>query len=59
MKAYFKCICTTEQRLLANKLRREGYEVINLSKQRELRHEAKAYGVKLPFKVVDGVASEL
>ena len=50
-RAYFKCICGTGARLLVKRLQDEGYEVINLQKQRQYRAEALAYKVKLPFAV--------
>lgn len=54
MIAYFKCLCTAKDKLAASKLRAAGFE-IRLTNNPKWRVEAKAYGVKLPFTVKDGV----
>jgi hypothetical protein len=54
MIIYYKCTCTTADRLRVKKLKEEGYEV-RLTKNPQWRQEAAKYNVSVPFKVVDEV----
>lgn len=59
MTAYFKCLCRSSEKIRAKKLIEEGY-VIKITKSNpEFMLEAKSYGLKMPFKVTDGVAEKL
>lgn len=57
-KVYFKCLCGSNLRL-AKKLQADGYEIINLQKDRQRRAEAHSYKMKLPFIVKDEQAYEI
>ena len=59
MIAYFKCLCKTEHRLLAHRLKGQGYEIRDISKNPAWRKEALLYKVKYPFLVENGEAKEL
>lgn len=59
MIAYFKCVCTTKHRLLAKRLRDEGFEIRITNRNPVHRKEAKDYGLRMPFVVVDGKATEI
>lgn len=56
---YLKCVCTTAQRQLAIRMRQEGYTLRMTNNDREAREEADTYGIPVPFKVEDGVATQL
>lgn len=59
MIVYFKCLCMSTDRIKAQQLKAEGHEIKVVDMNPQYRKEAKAYGVKLPFKVIDGEASPL
>jgi hypothetical protein len=43
----------------ANRLRAEGYIIKLVNKDREAHEEARSYGLRLPIKVIDGVAERI
>jgi len=57
MILYISCLCGYNK-LLASKYKVDGFEIRATNLSNEWRDEVKAYSLKLPFKVVDGVASE-
>lgn len=57
--AYFSCLCKSQHKLLAHKLRTESYTIIQTKHKPELRKRADAYGIKMPFKVTNGVVEAL
>ena len=57
--AYFKCLCISEHKLLANRLRADGYRIIQTKQNPALRKQADAFGIKMPFKVTNGVIEAL
>jgi len=59
MIAFFKCLCTAQSRLLANRLQGLGYEIRETRKNREWREEALTYKAKMPFTVNNGEVTEL
>lgn len=58
MIAYFKCLCG-QNKLLAKRLKDEGYEIRSVNLNRQWRDEALQYKIKLPFKVVNGKVMSL
>lgn len=59
-KIFFaKCLCTTEQRQLAIRLKQEGYSLRITDNDKAAKEEALTYNAKIPFTVDDGVVTEL
>lgn len=52
--AFIKCTCKSDMRLLAARLKRDGYEVRLTDNNPTYRKQAKEYGATLPFLVIDG-----
>lgn len=59
MIAYVKCSCKTEDKLFVSRLKQQGYEIRQTDRNPAFRKQAKEYGAKLPFTVVQGVVTEL
>lgn len=53
MIVYFKCACTSKDKLKVKELRSLGHEVRLTNKSREWKLEARLYNLPLPFKVID------
>lgn len=49
MVVYYKCLCSSRDRLRVQQLRSDGHEVRVVSKNPEWRREAKLYDTRLPF----------
>lgn len=58
MIAYFKCLCQSKDRLLAQKLKDQGAEVIIVKGNSQLIATAQQYCLKLPFMVKDDGKAE-
>lgn len=59
MKAYFRCICTSRHKRLVAELKAQGYEIIVIKGDLELRREARQYKLSFPFVVENGVGRSL
>lgn len=55
---YIRCLCGYSK-LLVKKYQELGYEIRDVNNSIQYRNEAKIYGLKLPFKVVDGEATKI
>lgn len=55
---YIPCLCG-HNLLLACKYKKLGFEIRNISALKDWKKESEKYGLKLPFKVIEGIASEL
>jgi prephenate dehydrogenase len=58
MIGYIKCLCGSNK-LLARKLKEQGYDVRVVNLNPEYRKEAAAYKTKLPFTVENGIITKL
>ena len=56
---YTKCLCRTQDKLLAKKYRDLGYEVRDIRTDIEWRKHARSFNVRFPFVVVNGIAQVL
>lgn len=53
MIIYMRCACTSKDRLWVSELRKNGHEVRLVNRNPKWRKEAREYGLRLPFKVID------
>lgn len=59
MKAYFKCVCRSREKLLAKELRGQGVEVVVVRNSPAWAKYTRQHGIYFPFMIERGKPKQL